>query len=75
MNYQDTQDWKDYITYKKFVQSIEGQCCENCDFFGGLMCDHLDENYNCLGWEPINWEYQDKVQKQFIEYMGALGKW
>lgn len=25
--------------------------CENCKWFGGLMCDHVDENYKCLGWE------------------------
>ena len=25
--------------------------CENCKYFGGLMCDHVDENNKCLGWE------------------------
>lgn len=25
--------------------------CDNCKWFGGLMCDHVDENYKCLGWE------------------------
>ena len=29
--------------------------CENCRYFGGLMCDHIDEEGNCLGWERTGW--------------------
>ena len=25
--------------------------CDNCRYFGGCCCDHIDENGNCLGWE------------------------
>ena len=28
--------------------------CENCKYFGGLMCDHVDENNKCLGWEKYH---------------------
>ena len=27
--------------------------CDNCRYFGGCCCDHIDENGNCLGWESI----------------------
>ena len=43
--------------------------CENCKYFGGLMCDHVDENNKCLGWEkykrrPIKtWLYKRKIKK------------
>jgi hypothetical protein len=30
--------------------------CENCRYFGGLICNHLDEDFNCLGWERIRWQ-------------------
>ena len=35
--------WRTYILSEKD--------CDNCDYFGGLMCDHVDENFKCLGWE------------------------
>ena len=25
--------------------------CDNCEYFGGCCCDHLDENGKCLGWK------------------------
>ena len=43
--------------------------CENCKYFGGLMCTHVDENNKCLGWEkykrrPIKtWLYKQKIKK------------
>ena len=45
--------------YKADILSIVGEYCENCTYFGGLMCDHLDENFRCLGWEPIDWEQRE----------------
>lgn len=34
--------------------------CENCKYFGGLMCDHIDEEDACMGYEPYvkneDWE-------------------
>ena len=31
------------------------ETCETCKYFGGLMCDHIDEEGNCLGWERPGW--------------------
>ena len=33
--------------------TIIKQNCDNCRYFGGLMCAHVDENNKCLGWEKI----------------------
>lgn len=27
------------------------QTCDNCKYFGGCCCDHVDEDGKCLGWE------------------------
>lgn len=35
--------WRTYI--------LKEHDCDNCKYFGGLMCDHIDENGKCLGWE------------------------
>lgn len=70
MDYTKTKDWQDYLEYKKHIQSIEiYQDCESCYHFGGCMCDHLDENNNCLGWEPIDWDKQDEYQKNWITFL------
>ena len=43
--------------------------CDNCKYFGGCMCIHVDENGKCLGWEkeewhPIhNWWYNYKINR------------
>lgn len=29
--------------------------CDNCKYFGGLMCNHVDENNKCLGWEKVKY--------------------
>ena len=53
--------------------------CDNCKHFGGLMCDHVDENWNCLGWEPMKWQpikhikqryYMKKMIKKLIKIKG-----
>ena len=44
------------------------QTCENCKYFGGLMCDHIDENANCLGWEKYHWHpIKDIIYKYKIK--------
>ena len=53
--------WRTYI--------LRQEDCDNCKYFGGCCCDHLDDNGNCLGWEradlnPIHkWQYQYKIKK------------
>lgn len=42
--------WEFYRTY-----ILHQQDCDNCKYFGGLMCDHIDEQGNCLGWEQYKW--------------------
>lgn len=55
------QFWRTYILHQ--------EDCDNCRFFGGCCCDHIDEEGNCLGWEradlnPINRQiYQYKIKK------------
>ena len=72
MDYTKTQEWQDYLEYKKHIQSIEiYQDCESCYHFGGCMCDNLDENGNCLGWEPIDWKSQDENKKQEIKFFNS----
>lgn len=39
------------IDYKLSRALRNTKDCENCKYFGGLMCDHVDENNKCLGWE------------------------
>lgn len=39
---------------------LEVHDCDNCKWFGGLMCDHVDENFKCLGWEA----YDDKKRNK-----------
>ena len=41
------------------------QDCDNCKYFGGLMCDHVDADWNCLGWEPIKWQPIKKIKQRY----------
>ena len=53
--------WRTYVLKEKD--------CDNCKYFGGCCCDHLDEYGNCLGWERANlsfihkWIYQYKIKR------------
>lgn len=60
--------------YKADILSITGECCENCSHYGGLMCDHVDEYYQCLGWEPIDWEQRELEYKKFEEIIDKIIK-
>ena len=59
--YEYEQWWRTYI--------LRQEDCDNCKYFGGCCCDHLDDDGNCLGWEradlnPIHkWQYQYKIKK------------
>lgn len=48
----------------EFYQSyiLRKEYCEYCYYFGGLMCDHLDENNNCLGFR--RWTIKDRIQSR-----------
>ena len=53
--------WRTYV--------LRNEACENCKYFGGLCCDHVDEKGNCLGWERANlnpihrWIYNYRLKK------------
>ena len=36
---------------KRIDDAYKEEECDSCDYFGGLMCDHVDENGKCLGWK------------------------
>ena len=40
-----------YDIYRTYI--LKQKDCDNCAYFGGLMCDHIDENGKCLGWKKI----------------------
>lgn len=54
--------------------------CDNCQYFGGCCCDHVDANGNCLGWESAGWHpiqtwlYYRKINKLVKEYKKKYGK-
>ena len=49
------------------IPAEEERVCENCGWFGGLMCDHIDENGKCLGWKP---EESDFWGEEYAEAKG-----
>ena len=59
--------FKIYNLYRLYI--LKQHDCENCKYFGGLMCNHVDKNGKCLGWEkykrhPIcNLKYRIKLRK------------
>ena len=72
--------WRCIYLYDLYIKKIHD--CDNCKYFGGLMCDHVDENYNCLGWESAGWHpiktwlYNYRLKKfvKKMKKMDALGK-
>lgn len=59
--------WELWMFYQTFIKGLKE--CENCRYNGGVMCSHVDENGNCLGWKrrsfnPINrWRYNYQIKK------------
>ena len=53
--------WRTYILRQKD--------CDNCKYFGGCCCNHIDKNGKCLGWEradlnPIHeWQYKQQIKR------------
>lgn len=64
--------WRTYILHQ--------EDCDNCKYFGGCCCDHIDEQGNCLGWEranlnPINkWIYNYKLKKMVRKFKKTIRK-
>lgn len=42
--------------------------CDNCKYFGGCCCDHVDADGNCLGWELLRKPTKEE-KKRYEEYM------
>ena len=47
-----------YILRKKY--------CDYCYYFGGLICDHIDENGKCLGFR--RYKSIDKIKYKYTQY-------
>ena len=53
--------WRTYILHQ--------EDCDNCEHFGGCVCDNTDEEGNCLGWKRANlnpidrWRYERMMKK------------
>ena len=45
--------FKAYDWYRTYI--LKEQDCDNCKYFGGLMCVHVDKQNKCLGWERYKW--------------------
>ena len=45
--------WRMHYLIHLYIEHIHD--CDNCGYFGGCMCDHVDENGKCLGWKNDNW--------------------
>ena len=47
--------------------------CDNCKYFGGCCCDHVDEDGNCLGWELLR-KPTEEERKAYDEYLAEAGR-
>lgn len=58
--------------YRLYIKKIHD--CDNCGYFGGCMCDHIDEHGNCLGWKSAGWHpihgfiYDMKIRRLAKKY-------
>ena len=66
-----------YEWWRTFI--LKQQDCDNCKYFGGVMCDHVDADLHCLGWErasfnPIlKWKYK-RLIRRMSKIESKLGK-
>jgi hypothetical protein len=53
---------------KEFINNyiLRKKYCDYCYYFGGLMCDHIDENGNCLGFR--RYKIMDKIKYKYTQY-------
>lgn len=61
--------WKIHIFIENYI--LRKQYCEYCYYFGGLICDHIDENGKCLGFR--RYTLKNKIQDRKIQK--KLDKW
>lgn len=53
--------WRTYILHQ--------EDCDNCEHFGGCVCDNIDGDGNCLGWKRANlnpidrWHYERMIKR------------
>lgn len=45
---------------------LRKEYCDYCYYFGGLMCDHIDENGKCLGFR--RYKIIDKIKYKYTQY-------
>lgn len=52
--------WRTYVLHQ--------EDCDNCAYYSGVACNHVDKDGKCLGWRngvhPImDWKYKRKMKK------------
>ena len=52
--------WRIWDFWRTYI--LRQQDCDNCRYFGGCCCDHIDENGNCLGWERIKFDPFNRIK-------------
>ena len=45
---------------------LRKEYCDYCYYFGGLICDHIDENGKCLGFR--RYKIIDKIKNKYTQY-------
>ena len=56
-----------YEWWRTFIR--KEQDCDNCKYYGRVMCDHVDADCNCLGWERKSfnlldqWKYRRLIRR------------
>ena len=69
-------DYRITYLYRLYIKRYHD--CDNCSYFGGCMCDHIDADGKCLGWESAGWHpikgwlYNRKINKMVKKYKKSL---
>lgn len=45
---------------------LRKEYCDYCYYFGGLICDHIDENGKCLGFR--RYKIIDKIKYKYTQH-------
>ena len=65
-------DYRVTYLYRLYIKKIHD--CDNCSYFGGCMCNHIDADGNCLGWKSAGWHpikewlYHRKIKKMTKQF-------
>lgn len=53
---------------KEFINNyiLRKKYCDYCYYFGGLMCNHIDEYGKCLGFR--RYKITDKIKYKYTQY-------